>query len=135
MNFVSMIHHGAFSTAYWAKASLYALSPTVVTASIDVNELLSGDGAAGEGGALEHVNEQVKNYGRGGFTIMQNLAIYTVAIMMLAGAVALAFHAGNPNKRDEDKNALIWRFVAGVLAFAGIAILVFAQKIGSVLFN
>jgi len=131
MNFTSMIGFFVTSAVLWAEQAAYV----VATAQIDVKDLLSGDGAAGNGGALENVNEQVKNYGKGGFTIMQNLAIYAVAIMLLAGAVALAIHAGNPNKRDEDKNALVWRIVAGVLAFAGIGILLFAQKIGSMLFQ
>lgn len=102
---------------------------------VDVNDLLSGDGAAGDGGALSEVNKQVKEYGRGGFTIMQNVVIYGVAIALLAAALLLAVHAGNPNKRDEQKGAIIWIVVAGVLGFAGVSILLFAQKIGTALFG
>lgn len=108
---------------------------TMVAASVDVNDLLSGDGAAGNGGALEEVNKQVQQYGKGGFTIMQNITVYGIAIALLIAAVLLGLHAGNPNKRDEQKSAIVWIVVAAVLAFSGVSILIFAQKIGSALFG
>ncbi len=107
----------------------------IAAGGVDVTDLLSGDGAAGDGGALSEVNRQVKEYGRGGFTIMQNVVIYGVAIALLAAAFLLAIHAGNPNKRDEQKSAIIWIVFAGVLGFAGVSVLVFAQKIGTALFG
>ena len=130
-----MIISNVFSQLAAGVATAGIKLQTMIAASVDVNDLLSGDGAAGNGGALEEVNKQVQQYGKGGFTIVQNIAVYGVAIAMIIAAILLAWYAGNPNKREEQKNALGWIFVAAVLIFAGIAILVFAQKIGSALFG
>ena len=107
----------------------------VAGAKIDLNEMLSGDGAAGDKGALAEVKKQVDEYGKGGFSIVQSAVVYIVAIALLIGAGAIAFYSGNANKREEAKTAFGWRFAAGILAFAGISILAFAQTIGTALFG
>ena len=105
------------------------------SSSVDVGQLLSGDGAAGDGGALSEVNKQVQEYGKGGFSIMQTIGVYAVAILIVAGGIGLAFAGGNAQKREEAKAALIYRFIAAILIFSGVAVLIFAQKIGSALFG
>lgn len=111
------------------------LDHVIAFATVDVNDLLSGEGAAADGGALAPVNQQVKDYGAGAFSITRNLVIYVVAIALIGGAGMMAVHAGNANKREEDKSAMGWRFLAAVLAFAGVTVLLFAQKIGEALFQ
>lgn len=102
--------------------------------AIDVKELLSNEGAAAEGGALAPVNEQVKNYGGGAYTIARNAGVYIVAASLIIGGIVMAVHSGNAGKRDEDKTAFLWKIVAAIVIFGGVSILVFAQKIGEALF-
>jgi len=128
-----MLSNVVLNAKIGAAKMIVGVQKQIAIASVNVKDLLSGEGAAGKGGSLAEVNSQVNNYGKGGFTIVQNLVVYVVAIALLIGAGALAFYAGNANKRDEAKTAFGWRLLAGILAFAGISIMVFAQKIGSAL--
>jgi len=105
----------------------------LVAAGTDVANLLTGDGAAGGGGALEEVSNQVNQYGKGVYSIISTAAIYIVAIALVGSGIGMAIHAGNANKRDDAKSAIVWRIVAAVFIFAAVSILVFAQKIGSAL--
>lgn len=103
--------------------------------SVNVKELLGNEGAAGSGGALEDVSKQVNAYGGGAFHIVRNGVIFALGICMVGGAGLMAVQAGNASKREDHKTAMLWRFLCAVLAFGGIAILLFAQKIGEALFQ
>lgn len=103
--------------------------------TIDVKDLLSNKGAAADGGALAVLEEQVEQYGGGAFSIVQTGVIYIVGIGLLAGGGLMALHANNASKREDDKTALYWRLGSGVLVFAAVPILLFAQKIGEALFG
>lgn len=112
-----------------------ATAAPVNSTSINVKELLTNKGAAEDGGALAVLGEQVEQYGGGVFSITQTGVIYIVGIGLLVGGGLMALHANNASKRDDDKTALYWRLAAGVLIFAAIPILVFAQKIGEAMFG
>ena len=107
----------------------------IVSAAVNVTELLNQTGAASDNGALAPLNNKVQELGGGAVAIVRNAMIYVVAIALLVCGGLMALHGHNANKRDEDKSAFGWTFVGGVIIFASISILIFAQKIGESLFN
>ena len=103
---------------------------------VNVKDLLSKDSAAlGEGGSLEEANKLVMDYGAGINTILNNLLVYVAGAALIVGAIVMIVNAGNTVKRGESRVSFLWIIVGVILGFAGVGIIIFAQKIGTSLFG
>lgn len=102
---------------------------------VDINTLLSGDGAAQSGGSLSQASELVDSYGKAGYSIVKKIAVYGAAIALIVFFVGLIFHGKNAQKKAESKDA-IPSIVIGVLGiFAVGGGLIFAQTVGKSIFT
>ena len=59
-----------FAMSFFAKTQIYAE---------DIKSMLDGEGAAGDGGALEPINNMTDDLGKGAFTIGKKGAVYVAA--------------------------------------------------------
>lgn len=106
--------------------------PVMVAADVDIESLLSGDGAASS--SLSGLDDAVNLYGKGVYSIGRNAVIYVAAVALMIFFIGLAVHANNAQKRSERKDASPSLVIGIVGAFAVPAILVFLQAIGKNLF-
>lgn len=106
-----------------------------VAGDIDVKELLSGEGAAGEGGSLAQVNDLVKDYGRAGISIGQTIGVYVFTIVLVVSGILMMVHSHNVNKRSDDKGGFGWAIAGGIIVFAAFSIVLVVQGIGTGLFG
>lgn len=106
--------------------------PVMMASDVDIESLLSGDGAAST--SLSGVGDAVDSYGKGIYSIGRNAVIYIAAVVLLIFFIGLAVHANNAQKRSERKDASPALLVGIIGAFAVPVILVFLQTIGKNLF-
>lgn len=107
------------------------LAANSILATLDVGEMLKGEGAAGEGGALKSVKDLVTNYGQGGYSIFRNLSVYAAAISLAVFFISLMINSGNASKRAEKKDSVPALTIGSIGVFAISVIVTLAQTIGS----
>ena len=126
----------AFHVKYHIQNTIcFVLAKVFATDSIDIEALLSGEGAAGEGGSLSGVNTFITDMGQGGYTVTSKAGLFIAAISVLAFFIMMAVNANNPMKRQENKGAIPTLAFAVVGIFAVGGLLMFAQGIGSNIFQ
>lgn len=102
---------------------------------VDINTLLSGGGAAEEGGSLNELYNLVDSYGKAGFSIGQKIAIFVAAVALIGFFAGLIIYGKNAQKKGESKEAAPTIVIGVIGIFAIIGLLTLAQKIGGSLFN
>lgn len=103
--------------------------PVMVAADVDIEGLLSGDGAAST--SLSGVDDFVTSYGKGFYSIGRNGALYFAAIALLVFFIGMIVRNGDAMARKEKKDAAPWLAIGIIGTFAVGALLVFFQKIGT----
>ena len=102
---------------------------------MNINDLLSGDGAAGQGGSLNELSNLVDSYGQAGFSIGQKIAVFAAGVALIGFFAGLIIHGKNAQKKGESKEAVPTIVIGVIGIFAVIGLLTLAQKIGGSLFN
>lgn len=102
-----------------------------ILATLDVQSMLEGEGAAGGDGALSAVNDLVNDYGQGGYSIFRNASVFAAAISLIVFFISLMIHNGNASKRAEKKDSVPALAIGSIGVFAVSVIIALAQTIGS----
>lgn len=102
---------------------------------VDINTLLSGDGAAQSGGSLSQASELVDSYGKAGYSIAKKGAIYLAAIGLILFFIGFIVHGKNAQKKAESKEATPWIVIGVIGIFTVGGFLIFGQSIGGSLFT
>lgn len=139
------------ATANCAVASLYVKSmnfltfalsavekkedKTTTTTTADIASMLSGDGAAGQGGSLETASKLIDTYGSGTVSLGRKVGIYIAAIAVIGVGIGLLVHGNNSGKLAETKSGILPKVAGAVLIFSVVGVLVFLQSFGESLFK
>lgn len=102
---------------------------------MNIDDLLSGDGAAGQGGSLNELYTLVDSYGKAGFSIGQKIAVFAAGVALIGFFAGLIIHGKNAQKKGESKEAVPTIVVGVIGIFAVIGLLTLAQNIGGSLFT
>lgn len=104
-------------------------------ADMDIQDMLSGEGAAGSGGALEGFNNMIDYYGKGTTFSIKKLAFYIAFGVGLFISIKFMAGSGNANSTAENKKA-VGPFLVGVLGISCmVGLIVLISGIGDNLFN
>lgn len=114
-----------FAMSFFAKTQIYAE---------DIKSMLDGEGAAGDGGALEPINNMADELGKGTYTLGRKTGIYVAAVMVLVIGIGFMVFSGNANKLAEKKSSVLPFVIGAVLVFGGIGVIIFISTIGASLF-
>lgn len=110
----------------------WGIRAKMLTSTLDVEELLSKDGASE---AFDGINKTVENVGSSSVHLTQKVGAYCVAFAVLGIGIALLVSGGNAGKRAEVKDSLPAKVAGAVCIFGFIAIVALAQKLGGGLFS
>lgn len=112
------------------KVETLAIKARLVADDIDINALVSGEGAAADGGALSTLNNAVKSYGQGGVTLVRNLGIFAVVIAVALLGISFAIFSGDAQKNSENKKRVFPVLIGIVLVVGAIGIVSIFASIG-----
>lgn len=110
----------------------WGIRAKMLTSTLDVEELLSKDGASE---AFAGLNKTVENVGSSGVHLTQKVGAYCAAFAVLGVGIALLVSGGNAGKRAEVKDSLPAKVAGAVCIFGFIAIVAIVQKLGGGLFS
>lgn len=99
-----------------------------IFATIDVEELLSGNGAADT--SLSGVSDAIDTYGQGSYSILTKLGVFVAAVCLVIFFISLMLGSGNAMKVAAKKDQIPWLALGIIGLFAVGLILVFLQNIG-----
>lgn len=123
-------------TIYWNTAITISAIPMVLLdkvyaeASISATDLDFITKYDPEKDMFKSVNDVVKSAGNSGYQVVRNVGISIMLISILILALALNIQKQS-NKREENKNNLIWYVLSAILFFGSATIIVMASKIAA----
>lgn len=105
----------------------WGIRAKMLTSTLDVEELLSKDGASD---AFVGINQIVGNVWSSSVHLAQKIGAYCVAFAVLGIGIALLVSGGNAGKRAEVKDSLLAKVAVAVCILGFVAIVAIAQKLG-----